>query len=423
MNDDNYGTMLLEPLRGEPSGPPSIDVAKAMRDGRRMRRRWWAGGSGLLAAVAAVLVGGSLLLAPSGHDAPKPQPKLPPDPAVPASCVQQRLPMGKYHNIAVRGGDAAGRWHVGSGDPAPGKKSPVLIWRDGKLIAATPTPSELYLYDINSAGMAVGSNQTGLKYPYAYRDGNFIKLKGGVGEATAINDDGTIVGVLGRAGLDGGAVPVRWTSIDAEPERLPLPGGTARFFMVYDLAEDGTVMAQFTEQMGALRGEVGYVWMPDGSLKRVLPPAAAGRMMTFQPIGLHYGWLYGEADSWSTIQASPTNSAGVPQVREPGSMQTGYETSLYRFEPHSGTWQKLEDTAQVAVSAPGARQQGMEPAPTVYVGPKVLKLPTDAKPSIGAGFGFHLVTISEDGRTVAGTALSVVADPILARIPVIWRCE
>jgi hypothetical protein len=38
MNDDEYGSVLLRPLDVEPAGAPLIDVARAMRDGRRTRR-------------------------------------------------------------------------------------------------------------------------------------------------------------------------------------------------------------------------------------------------------------------------------------------------------------------------------------------------------------------------------------------------
>jgi hypothetical protein len=48
VNDEEYGSRLLHPLRGEPAGPAAIDVVRAMREGRRMRRRrWWTGGSAL----------------------------------------------------------------------------------------------------------------------------------------------------------------------------------------------------------------------------------------------------------------------------------------------------------------------------------------------------------------------------------------
>jgi hypothetical protein len=65
----------------------------------------------------------------------------------------------------------------------------------------------------------------------------------------------------------------------------------------------------------------------------------------------------------------------------------------------------------------------MDPNPTVFVGPKVMKLPLATKPALGAGYSFYLEAISEDGRTVAGTAMSIVSDPNLPYVPVIWRCE
>jgi hypothetical protein len=104
MNDDDYGALLLRPLAGEPTGPTRADLPRAMRMGRRMRhRRRWSGFAALFAALTAAVVAGGLALAPAST-APKPEPTLPPEPAVPAACTAGSLPVGGQPNPIVNGG-------------------------------------------------------------------------------------------------------------------------------------------------------------------------------------------------------------------------------------------------------------------------------------------------------------------------------
>jgi hypothetical protein len=407
MSDDDYGTILLRPLRGEPAGRSAVDVPKAMREGRRMRnRRWRMAGSGLLAAVAGALLGGSLLLAPAGHDNPRPNPNLPPGPAVPASCALVRLAKGNHERVDMHGGDASGEWHVGAADPLDHKKSALMIYRGNDLVVDRKVPSGgMSFYDINSSGVAVGSRFASRHLPYAYRDGEFIPLQG-LGEAVAINDSGTIVGQLEKT--DGKTHPVRWRSVDAKPEWLPEPDA-AQLQSVYDLTEDGMIMAVYQER----NTYGGYLWMPDGSLRRLSPPADPSLGAVFTPIGFHYGWLYGMFDN---------TSPGATLSQPPPMPDAGF----YRYEPRSGTWQKvtgLATEAQVAVGAPGARQQGVSNDPTVFVGPRTMRLPVLEESGGTRLHAFQLTTISEDGRVVAGSAQPGTEDFSRAFQPVLWRCE
>jgi hypothetical protein len=404
MNDDEYGMTLLAPLRGEPAAPPAIDVPKAMRDGRRLRgRRWWAGGSALLAA----LVGGSLLLAPGSGEEPRPTPRLPPDPTLPATCTLSRLPMGSHPSAEVNGGDASGRWHVGNASPASkGTESPMLIWHDGKLVTQAPTPlKHLKMYDVNAAGVAVGYNSGGVIYPYAFQNGKFVRLKGGIGEAVAINDDGTIVGALGHTNTFDGAVPVRWKSVDAEPERLKQPGGSAKFVKVVDVSEAGTILGEYNNP-----GGVGYLWQSDGGRWMESPPRSAGEQPIFRPYVQRFGWVYAQV---LTLQSQVRDSGEpAPPIYQPA--------GTYRYEPHSHTWQKLTDGM---IERSGALMLDMDQDPAIFVGPKLLKVPRDPK-SIESGLdAFVLKTSSEDGRTVAGYAINAHADLSLPYQPILWRCE
>ncbi|GAA2613131.1 hypothetical protein [Paractinoplanes durhamensis] len=406
MNDDDYGTSLLEPLRGEPGGLPAIDVPKAMRDGRRMRRRWWVGGSGLLAAASAALVGGSLLLAPATDGTPDPGPSLPPDPVVPAACTLTQLPRGGHRSVEVYGTDAAGRWQVGIVDPVSGgAQSPVVIWHDGKIVEQAVAPvKQTVLYDINASGVAVGYSQSGTHYPYVYQNGEFRRLKGGAGEASKINDDGLIVGKLFQKG--GIGVPVRWRSADAEPEPLTVPPGSGRsepkspgakyLYGFFDLAEDGTILGIQTDIDGR-----SFLWMPDGTVHDIgKPPGTTGIDGRFGPTALRFGWVYGRFTALTTL-----NGHGVGSPNSP-------DSAMYRYEPHSGTWQKL----------PGAATTGGS-GPQVIIGATVVELPTDPA-LVQAGQGtFDVAAVSADGRTVAGNALSNRSDPAVPFQPLIWRCE
>jgi hypothetical protein len=399
MNDDEYGTILLEPLRGEPGGASAVDVPQAMRDGRRLRqRRWWAGGSGLLAALVAALVGGGLLLAPGDNDTPKPKLILPPDPPVPAACTLTNLPQAGYRSVEVDGTDSTGRWQVGLVDPvAGGTRSPALVWHDGKVVEKVPNPiKELTLHDINSSGVAVGYQDGGTPYPYALRNGEFVRLKGGAGKAVRINDDGTIVGSLGTNQT---AVPVRWRSVDAEPERLTVPAGAGLPLAVTDLSEDGTILGT------SGYGQEAVLWLADGTVRKVgTPPAGADGH--FVATGMRYGWLYGE---FLVLKIINGNIEGVDA--------TSPLAATYRYEPYSETWQR------VAAAGAAEGMPGMTDAPKILIGPKTITLPTNQESVLGGLRGFSVQRVTEDGRTVIGNALSNRSDPTVPFAPLIWRCE
>ncbi len=380
MNDDEYGALLLRPLRGEPAGPSRIDPARAMREGRRRRRGWFAGGAAF-AAVTATAVAGGVLATAGGPDEP-PIP-LPPDPAMPAACTVERLPMGGYGMAEVRGGDPSGRYLVGSSDPVAGRKQAVLVWRDGKLIDDVMMPgTSVVMADINRSGVAVGTTVEGVSIPYVYRAGKISKLRGGSGEAIAVNDAGVIAGSLMKGGR---VVPVRWATADAEPE--PLPAG---FDRISDLAEDGTIAGR-TEGGAAL-------WLPDGSLRQIESPGSAG----FTPVVFRHGWLYGMMAGSSSGPAQP---------------------NPYRYDPRSGTWQRLgTGSFTVQLAGPGTMESFASAVPEVFVGGRTLKLPP-YQPAVAYGDAFIVESISDDFRTIGGSSVSGFADPERPIQPLLWRCR
>jgi hypothetical protein len=377
-----------------------------------MRRRRWAFGGGFLAAITATLVTGSLLIAPATPH----KPVLPPDPPLPKSCTLAALPTGKYHSAEVGGGDSTGRWHFGLSNPVVNTgPQRTLVWHDGALVGDTPLPGfEVKLRGINSSGVIVGQandKKTGIR-PYFYRDGKFSPLKGGVGEAVAINDDGTIVG---RLGDDAHPVPVRWRSADAEPERLRIPAGSHINSHNLAIAPDGTVAGVVIRPAGQtpIWSSATYLWLPDGTTRQIkAPPPARDPTAALDPLTFRNGWLYAEqliGEKQDTIVAI----AGV---------------QLLRYDPAGGTWQKIgDDKINHAAQLPSSARRvahGGSPRPTVYVGAAVLQLPLTmplADPEVDYA---TVESISDDAHTVTGwLSRGSGGDPPQPDRPVIWHCS
>jgi hypothetical protein len=410
MNDEEYGTLLLRPLAGEPAGPPRIDVARAMRDGRRLRRRrWWSGG-GAIAAVTATAVTGGVLAATQQQD----DPVLPPDPPLPAACAVERLPLGTVRSAEVNGADAGGRYQVGRGDPVyPGKSTPLMIWHDGNLVAQVrKTGQQVVFRDINASGVAVGVSDGFGEYPYLYRNGKISKLAGGLGTTVAINDSGTIAGALTRGDR---RVPVRWATPDAAPEELPLPVGTV-FDDVRDIAEDGTIVAT--------TATTSYLWLSDGTRRAVAPPADVDGDVAvgFQPVTFRHGWLYGQVMvRWTDGGKRTTGASDGPGSDGPGGAPlVGVP---FRYAVGAGTWQRLGDPLdQTQFGSPTGYASTGSSDPAVFVGRQVLTLP-GYPPSVAKNDSFQVAAVSDDGRVVSGYTASGYADPDRPLFPLIWRCR
>ncbi|MEV4347611.1 hypothetical protein AB0J83_24415 [Actinoplanes sp. NPDC049596] len=422
MRDEEYGALLLRPLDGEPDAPSKIDVAKAMRDGRHRRgRRWWAGGSALVAAVAAASVGG--VLATGGGTPPKPK-VLPPDPPMPGACVPAMLPIGGHPDANLTAGDPSGTWHAGVSEPnyhEPPVFNSLLIWRGGQLVTDAKAPASSFgVRDINGAGVAVGFSDTGANQPFAYRNGSFHKLAGGAGEPVAINDAGVIVGNVGPT--ENETRPVRWRSLTAPAEPLPLPAGVRPGEVrVRDIAEDGSIVAEI--------GRGGYLWSPDGTGRFLKPPKGHYPAPSMSPIPLPSGMPSVEA----RLPFPDTSSAGVDPQFTPLTFARGWiyghllsESSItlpYRYDPRSDTWQRLGDASTQADLSGNGMFAGDRTA--AYVGRALLTLPLPpeaASPKEGENW-MSLTSIGDDARTVGGSMISGRADPSHRDRPVIWRCR
>lgn len=399
MNDEQYGTLRLRPLVTEPGPTTRIDVAEAMRRGRRARRiRIWSRVSGLSAVTAATAVGGALALS---SPAVEPEPVLPPDPSLPAACTAVRLPMGGGSAAAATGGDPSGTYLVGTTNPDLEQGRRVLVWRDGDLVAdVAQNGTSAVMSDINASGVAVGSNTRSPFLPYVFRAGEITRLEG-TGTAESINDAGQIAGTAPGAG-SGPGIPVRWAAPDAQPERLMLPAGAVGGKST-DIAEDGTIaVTLFTRTYN----EQGYLWLPDGSLRPLdAPRAANGRVTRFSPGYFRSGWLYGTVATFAEPGSGPS---------APPRGAYSWEERDHRYHVASGTWQELPDGLESGVT-----QQNM--GRDTFIGKQIFLLPEPADKYRDEGFVINFV--SDDGRTAAGSSLSAVANPDQPSGALMWNCR
>jgi hypothetical protein len=266
--DDDTAGLILRQLDDDPATPTTVDVARAVADGRRRHRARRVGGYAAAAGATALLLVGVSAAAGQWLGAEPPSPagsakQTPPTtPVAPTKCVLGTLPLPDDRKMAlVTGGDPTGRFLLGRTYPAT---SPVdgsmglhvVIWdRLKPSIVAVPGDDQ-QLSDVNSKGVAIGSGwgQSGTT-AYFYRAGQVAKLPSGDGaDVRAINDAGAAVGTRGDK-------PVVWRSVDKSPVELRLPSGAA-MGAAFDIDEDGTVIGVVGKDLNTRRP---YVWLPDGS--------------------------------------------------------------------------------------------------------------------------------------------------------------
>jgi hypothetical protein len=402
--DDHDAVRLLSPLAGEPAGPARIDVTRAMTEGRRRRRtRWWASGVAVVAVTATTAAGGTLAFSALGRPAPAPsRPVAGPSPSVgvaappagPKDCRVTRLPTGGVEKSLVTGGDPSGRWQVGRLYPASsGATRSLVVWRDGKIVdRVEPGGDDDSFSDINTRGQAVGFGFQPDARPYAYRDGTVSPLAGGEGTATAINDQGVVVGSLGPIYQ---GRPVRWPAITARPQRLPLPAG-AKFGDATDIDEAGNVVGTVT---GGNEEGTAYLWLADGSVRRMPMPESDGRQADmFWPAAIRNGWVVGR----SVIDTANARSFG-----------------FYRYRIATGRYEELKvgSGMPARVAANGwVLGEGASPVITTGAGgttvlPKYPKLTGEQQ--------YLVASFSDDGLVAAGYSSGENGE----NQPLLWRCR
>lgn len=411
---DDDGAVLLRPLDHEPSGPCTVDIQRAVRDGRRRYRRRRTVRYASVAAVAVLTLTGTSLAAgalrtdPSevppnraaatssaaaspaaSASAPAPPPPTVSAPAPPTSCAIRQLPIPDGVDMAlVTGADPTGRIIVGRSYPRNSDYQ-VILWRDGQATKIPLGGSDPQLADVTTDGVAVGfTYEGGIRVvPYVYRGGTLAKLPGvRSGHAYGINETSRIVGVD-----DERRRPVVWPSPTTAAVDLPLPAGVASG-EAYDIDEDGTIV-------GNLGRNRAHVWLPGGThrdlpLPKVNGVAASGARV----YSIRNGWATGVLDRMPMSEPSAVRW----NVRT-GEVRVFAEFNIRASTANEFGWQVGTDRQGRAAFLSDAGLLVLPDLATHRPG-ELTNIPT---------------TLSDDGRTIAGQA-DDAGGTIHA---VIWRCQ
>jgi uncharacterized membrane protein len=428
--NDEQVAVLLQSLDRDPPAPSTIDIERAVKDGRRRaRRRTAAQAASAVVAAALVIAGGAAAVAvrTGGQDTVDPDaapaqtgpsstegasaaasagpsasaPVQVPAPPAPTRCALSLLPIPDGVRMAlVTGADPTGRLIVGRSYPGGGSHQ-VLLWRDGTVHKVPLDGDDQALNDINTAGTAVGGTfrakpgggeEDIRQVPVAYlANGSLLTLAGVVdGTAHAVNEAGTIVGESARR-------PVRWASPSGTAQQLPLPPG-ATSGDARDIDEDGTIVG-FVEFDG--RDERPYVWFTDGTHRELplptgAPPAGGQQRQFVRAYGIRNGWVTGIAGM--------TPAAGAVRWNlRAGEVKVFAEFQSRASMANAHGWQVGTDLQ--------GRAMFLSPA-----GPVVL-------PALAAHEPGNLkniaTTVSDDGRTIGGQ--SDDSNEVIRAV--VWRCS
>ncbi len=378
---------------------------RAVVGGRRRRRLRQTAGAGVVAAIVVVTVVGLVAVYDILRPQPKPpitsnsptvapSPSPPVGPTLPTNCVAERLPVPRGHpvNSVVSGGDPSGRFVIGRSYPDPGEDR-VLIWDNGKVRTIAMPGSDPTLRDITSTGMAVGTSFITIggaehQVAWAYRDGSMSRLRGVDADATAVNENGVIVGMVKDK-------PVVWRNPSAEPEFLPVPNGWRG--IAWGVDEDGTIVGRLWKP--ATEYDRAFAWLPDGTARELLP--------TF------------------TINGSPANSANAFSIRN------GWVGGTAELVEEQGTWIHVVRW-NLRTGEPRALHPDLGYTRIVNAhgwmageGQLGLVLVSEQESVVLPGIEGqienyqHVESVSDDGRVLAG----YVGIGEITPVAVMWRCH
>lgn len=412
--EKNEAADLLRPLEREPRTPPTVDIRKAIADGTRRQRTHRVVGSGAagLAAVA-VLAGGWALFAPdpvpgggTSPDTVAASASGAPAPDGPTACTvrQLEMPAGQPPMSVVTGADPTGRYVVGRSYPTSESTPRILIWEKGEVTAVAMEGNDQALRDINSTGVAVGYSFVGAdneEAAWVYRDGAMSRLAGRHAEALGINENGVIVGSVNGK-------PALWRTPTSQPTMLATPG-PGWVGQATGIDDDGTVVGRLAS--GEVTPEAAYVWRPDGALEKLPEPTVEGKpATTYAANEIRDGWVSGWA---RRDEGTVSELSGASRKPGDGVMYIGAP----RWNLRTGTMDTPDERGRIEGINRHGWMVGGSREPVLMIDGRTVQLPTlghdtDSITSI-------VYTISDDGRTLAGQAQMADSDPAA----VLWSCS
>jgi hypothetical protein len=440
-NETDYESVrgLLGPLDIEPASPSTVDVRRAMADGRRrVRMRRMTGVAA--AAVVTVLAAAGAPLAWQGIAGPVDPPPFaapsepaaspttapaPAGPAPPTRCEVEPLPMpdGSYQSL-LSGADPTGRYLVGrsystNGRPnmPSGTRVQPLIWDRGEFTEVDLPGADPTLSAVNSHGVAVGSSfgPDDRAVPFVYQDGVASPLDGEDLYAVAINEDDVIVG----HNPIGDGPPVVWRSPSASAEELSIPGPSWSV-RALGVDADGTVVghgSDLDEAPDAI--QQAFVWGPDGVRQELPMPTIDGQVAVgFRARSIHAGVVTGQA-----VEAMDGGGWRFHTVRY--DLATGQFTDVSAASPVYPAVVSRHGWV-VGGGADGLAMWPGEGQPLPMPMPDLLRA-DDELP----GPRYDLVVLSDDGRLVAGQVygydddppLGDGGEPMMTAWAVVWHCD
>lgn len=404
---------LLRSLDDEPPTPSTVDVRRAVEEGRRHRKRRTAGYVGAATVTAVAVVGASVVVGGLRGDPRQetvttgaPEYTIPgiadwhaPAATAPTACTLDLLPVPDGVTMALASGaDPTGAYIVGRSYPTSGGYQ-TLLWHDGKATkVALPGDEEASLQDVNSKGTAVGwSFEDDKPVPYVYHGSAVAKLPGAAhGSAYAINDAGAIVGDDSAGAPDDKGAPLVWPSATAAPFRLPMPAGAVNG-KATDIDEDGTVV-------GTIDHNRPYVWFADGTHRELPMPVLDGKpAQSAQVHSIRNGWATGTAGTGEKLAAGGRRPTLVRWNVRTGEVRLPDETALVANAANAQGWQVGTDKQGQAVLVTDAG---------------TVVLPDLAGHEPGA-LSNSPNTVSDDGLVISGQL-----DDATATIrAVVWHCH
>jgi hypothetical protein len=235
-------------------------------------------------------------------------------------CGFLELPTLGEGSVTVVAGDHSGHFQIGERtvwDAQGNLQQDLLEWHDGA-VRLGPRISDTGAdpVAVNSSGLVVGSAQTADHVQaVALVFGQFVPLPGPSGASTkavAINDAGQVAGGV----VDGSGTmqrTLRW-SIDGTVNELSTPAGFG-FAQATAIDDDGTVLGIATNDPGMYSDARLVVWSPAGQARLLPSSAGAGPDASFWPVGIRQGQVTGlESSSTGTATLRWAASGGDPVV-------------------------------------------------------------------------------------------------------------